>query len=62
MFKDWTWQKWLGKFVAIAVGVGELVIKELGIANIPWWPIVATGVVALVQWIVALFPPKQPAV
>lgn len=57
----WGWQKWLGKFVTIAVAVGEIVIKELGIANIPWWPIVATGVVAVVQWIVALFPVKEVA-
>jgi membrane protein YdbS with pleckstrin-like domain len=57
MFKNWTWQKWLGKTVVLAIAVGEaiwmLIEKTPG-----WWLPATTFAAWLVQQIVGLFPPK----
>ena len=58
--KNWTWQKWVGKMVLLAVGVGELVIESLEITNIGYWPAIVVFATWLVQFIVGLFPPKAP--
>jgi hypothetical protein len=55
MFKDWTWQKWVGKLILLAVAAGELVIKELGV-NIPLWSIIVPAATWVAQFILSLIP------
>ena len=59
--KTWTWQKWLGKIVLLATGIGELVIEALEITSVGYWPAIVTFAAWLVQFIVGMFPPKEPA-
>jgi len=55
--KNWSWQKWLGKLLPFAVAVGAAV-WELVEGTPGWWPVVVAAGTGIVQWIVALFPPK----
>lgn len=58
--KEWSWQKWVGKLLpfvlAVAAAVWELIEGTPG-----WWPTVAAALTGIVQWVLALFPPKEPA-
>ncbi len=56
--KDWPWQKWVGKFILAAIAVGELVIKEFGVA-IPWWSIIVPAATWLAQFIIGLIPQQH---
>jgi len=58
MFKDWTWQKWVGKLILLVVAAGELVIKELGV-NIPLWSIIVPAATWVAQFILSLIPAPQ---
>jgi hypothetical protein len=56
MFKNWTWQQWVGKFLLLAVALVELAVKELALPKIPWWPIIGTGVTWVAQFVIGWLP------
>lgn len=59
MFKDWTWQKWVGKLIPLVVSVLTVGVWEFAEVPAPGWAGVVAGVITVVaQAIVALFPPK----
>jgi len=55
--KSWSWQKWIGKLLpfvlAVAAALWQLIDQTPG-----WWPAVAAALTGVVQWLIALFPPK----
>lgn len=57
--KKWTWQKWVGKLSPILMGlIAEGVWQFAELPAPGWAPIVAGAITAIVQWLIALFPPK----
>ena len=55
MFKDWTWQKWVGKIILLVLALGAFLVKEFGVA-IPWWMIILPAATQVAQWFLALIP------
>jgi hypothetical protein len=55
MFKNWTWQMWVGKLLFFAVALAEWLGKEFGL-NIPWAAIIIPGVAGLAQFFIGLVP------
>ena len=57
--KNWTWQKWVGKLAPIVVGLITVGVWEFAELPAPAWAGGAGGLLTLlVQWIIALIPPK----
>lgn len=62
MFKGWTWQKWLGKLMPLITGLLAGGIWEFLELPASAWAGTAAGLLTvIVQGIIALFPPKEPA-
>jgi len=60
MFKDWTWQKWLGKLTPIVVAGLTVGFWEFAEMPAPLWAGVVGGLLTVVvQGIISLFPAKQ---
>jgi membrane protein YdbS with pleckstrin-like domain len=55
--KAWTWQKWIGKLLVLAIAIGEAV-WVLFEGTPGWWLPIVTGATWLVQFIIALIPAK----
>jgi len=56
--KTWTWQKWVGKLLVLALAVGEAVFVLLE-GTPGWWLPITTGAAWLVQFLIGLFPAKE---
>lgn len=54
----WSWQKWIGKLLPFVVAIGAA-IWELLEGTPGWWPVVVAALTGVVQWVLALFPPKE---
>ena len=55
--KSWSWQKWVGKLLVLALAVAAA-LWELLEGTPGWWPAIAAGLTWAVQFILGLFPPK----
>ena len=53
--KDWTWQKWVGKFLLLGLSIVALIVDQLGV-DIPLWAIIVPAVTQLAQWFLAWLP------
>lgn len=60
MFKNWTWQKWLGKAAPLVSGlIASGIWKFLELPAPEWAGIAASLLTMVVQGILSLFPPKE---
>jgi len=55
MFKDWTWQQWVGKLLLLAVTIVEAIAGAIGLA-VPLWAIIGTALTWAAQFVLGLLP------
>jgi len=59
-FSGWTWQKFVGKLLPFAVAIGAAVWSLIE-SEPSWWVVVVAAATGVVQWLIAVFPPKPTA-
>ena len=56
--KEWSWQKWVGKLIPWALTAASAFMKGVLELDVTWWPTIVAAITGIVQWVLALFPPK----